>query len=103
MIYKSPRCFLPSFESITLCVQEKKGIIDFQDTCSCHGYLGFPIGTILDIFNLQITLMLPTKFQVNWPSSSGEERKINFQDGCHSGYPGFPIRTILAIFCLNVT
>ena len=30
-IYKSPRCFLPSFESIGLSVQKKKGKIDFQD------------------------------------------------------------------------
>ena len=38
--------------------------IDFQD--GCHGgHLGLPIGTILAIFDLQITLMLPTKFRVN--------------------------------------
>ena len=42
---KSPRCFLPSFESIGLSVQ-KKGKIDFQD----GHHLGFPIGTILAIF-----------------------------------------------------
>ena len=45
-IYKSPRCFLPSFESISLSVQKKKGKIDFQD----GQHLGFPIGTILAIF-----------------------------------------------------
>ena len=45
-IYKSPRCFLPSFESIGLSVQKKKGKIDFQD----GRRLGFPIGTILAIF-----------------------------------------------------
>ena len=26
-------------------------------------------------FYLQVTLMLPTKFQVNWPFGSGEEAK----------------------------
>ena len=31
------------------------------------------IGTILAIFDLQFTPMLPTKFQVNWPFSLGEE------------------------------
>ena len=31
------------------------------------GHLGFLIGMILAIFDLQVTLMLPTKFQVNWP------------------------------------
>ena len=44
-IYKSPRCFLPSFESIGLSVQKKKGIIDFQD--GRHSLnLGFPITMI---------------------------------------------------------
>ena len=47
--------------------------------------------------------MLPTKFQVNWPFGSGEKRKKDFQDGCHSGHLGFPIGTILAIFGLQVT
>ena len=27
--------------------------------------------------------MLPTKFQVNWPFGSGEEEKIDFQDGAY--------------------
>ena len=47
----SPQCFLPSFESTVLLVQKKKRKIDFQD--GCHGgHLGFPIGTILAIFDL---------------------------------------------------
>ena len=29
----------------------------------------------LAIFDLQVTLMLPIKFGVNWPFSSGEEAK----------------------------
>ena len=33
------------------------------------------MGTILVIFDLQVTPVLPTKFQVNWPFSSGEEAK----------------------------
>ena len=43
--------------------------------------LGFPIGTILAIFDLQVTRMLPTELQVNWPFGSGEEAKNRFQDG----------------------
>ena len=44
--------------------------IDFQD--GGHGnHLGFPIGTILAIFDLQVTPMLPTKYQVNWPGGVG--------------------------------
>ena len=55
--FRSPQCFLPSFESVS--VREKKRKIDFQD--GCHGgHLGFLIGTILAIFDLQVTLMLPT-------------------------------------------
>ena len=43
---------------------------DFQD--GCHGvHLGFPIGTILAIFDLQVTPMLPSKFGVNWHIGSG--------------------------------
>ena len=42
------------------------------------GYLGFPIGTILAIFDLQVTPMLPSKFGINWPFGSGEEAKNRF-------------------------
>ena len=50
---------LPSFHSNGLSVQEKNRKIDFQD--GCHGgHLGFLIGMILAIFDLQVTLMLPT-------------------------------------------
>ena len=48
-----------SFESTGLLIQEKKFKIDFQD----GGHLGFPIGTILAIFDLQVTLICPTKFE----------------------------------------
>ena len=37
--------------------------------------LGFPIGIILAIDYLQVTPMLPTKFQINWPFGSGEVKK----------------------------
>ena len=46
-------------------------IIDFQG----GRHLGFLIGRILAIFDLQVSLMLPTKFQVNWLLGSGEEAK----------------------------
>ena len=66
------RCFLPSFKSTGLWVQEKKRKTDFQD--GCHGgHLGFPIETTLAIFDLKVTMMLPTKFRVSWPFGSGEE------------------------------
>ena len=41
-------------ESTGLSVQEKKRKIDFQDCCH-GGHLGFPIGTILAILDLQVT------------------------------------------------
>ena len=41
----------------------------------CHGgHLGFLIGTILAIFDLQVTQMLPSKFGVRWPFRSGEAK-----------------------------
>ena len=54
-------------KSIGLSVQEKRKI-DFQD----GGHLGFPIETILATLDLQVTLMFPTKFGVNWPRGVGE-------------------------------
>ena len=65
---------VPSFKSIDLSVQKKKRKIDFQD--GHHGgHLGFPIRTILAIFDLQVTPMLPTKSQVNWPLGSEGVKK----------------------------
>ena len=89
-------------KSIGRSVQEKRRKIYFHDG-GHGGHLGFPIGTILATFDLQVTLMLPSKFGVNGPFGSGEETKIDFQDGGHGGYLGFPIETILAIFDLQVT
>ena len=74
MIYKSPKCFLSSFKSVGLSVQEKKWKKDFQD----GSHLGFSIGNILASFDLQVPLMLPTKFQVNCPFSSGKQVKNRF-------------------------
>ena len=60
--------------------------LSFQDG-GHGGHLGFPVGTILAIFDLQVTLMLPTmiqvvpmlptKFQVTWPFGSVEEEVKN--------------------------
>ena len=52
------------------------------------------------ILDLQVIPMLPTKFQVNWPSVQEKQRKKDFQDGRHLG---FPIRMIVASFDLQVT
>ena len=46
--------------------------IDFQDGCY-DGQLGFPIGTILAFFYLQVAPIIPAKFRVNWPFGSGDE------------------------------
>ena len=44
----------------------------------CYGgHLGFTIGTILAIFDLQVTLMLRASLE-SWPFGSGEEAKIRF-------------------------
>ena len=56
---------------------EKKRKVDFPD--GSHGCnLGFPIRMILSYFDLLVTLMLPIKFQDNWPFISGEEAKNRF-------------------------
>ena len=60
-------------------IQEKKFKIDFQDG-SCGSHLVFPIGTILAIFDLQVTSMILTKFQSIGPSVQEKKRKIDFQD-----------------------
>ena len=95
LIYNSPRCFRRSFKSIGLSVQEKKRKIEVQVGGHCyfgsvkeakttfhnggHGrYLEFSIGIILTIFILQVTSMLPTKFQVSWRFASEEESKNRF-------------------------
>ena len=72
-----PRYILPSYESTGLSFQQKKYNIDFQDDCH-YGHLGIPIETILAIFDLQVALIPPTKFQVYWPFSSGEEAQNRF-------------------------
>ena len=69
-LYKMPRYFLPSFKSTGLSAPKFK--IDFQD--GCHGsHLGFRIGTILTIFDLQVAPIPSTKFRVKWPFGSDEE------------------------------
>ena len=70
-----------------LSVQEKKFEIDFQDG-NCGSLLVFPIGTIVAIFDLQVTL--------------AKKGKIDFQDSSHRSHLEFQIRMILAIFYLQV-
>ena len=79
--------------------RSKKRKIDFQD--GCHGgHLGFPIGTILAIFDLQC--FLPS-FKSTGLLAQEKKQKIDFQDGPHSGHLGYLIETILTIFDLQVT
>ena len=86
--------------------QEKKQNIDFQDGCH-SGHLGFPIETILAIYSyLKVNQMFPSKFHVNWPFISEEQRKIYFQGGGQNfqgGYLGLRIGMILANFNLQDT
>ena len=58
-------------------VQENKQNKEFQDGRH-DGHLGFPIQTTSAILDLQVTGMLPTKFQVKRLFSSGEEEKNRF-------------------------
>ena len=102
MTYKSQQCFLRSFKPIGLSIQEDKRKIDFQDGHH-NGHLGFLIGRILAIFDLQVNPMLPAKFHVSCLSVQEKKRKIDFQDGHHGSHLGFQIGTILSIFDLQVT
>ena len=88
MINKSPRCFLASLESIGLSVNKTVAILDSSFLASLESIglsvnktvaiLGFTIGTILAVFDLQVTPMLPTMFGVNWLLGLGEEVKNRF-------------------------
>ena len=74
-------------------VQEKKRKIDFQDGC----HLGFPSGTILAIFDLQVARYLLSSFKSIGLLVQEKKRKIDFQDGRNDGHLEFLIGTVLAI------
>ena len=67
---KLSRYFLPRFEQIDFLVREKKRKTDFQDH---GGHIGFSIGMILAIFDLQGAPIIATKFRVSWPLGLGIE------------------------------
>ena len=99
-MYESFRYFQWSFKSTGLLIQEKKFKIDFQNGCYCD-HLGFPIRIILAISDLQISLILPIKFQVNRPFRSGEEVQNIFSRWWLWQPYWISNRTILAIFDLQ--
>ena len=101
-IYKSPQCFLSSFQPIGLLVQDKKLKIDIQDG-GHGGNLGFPIRTILAIFDLQVNPCFLPSFESTGLSVQEKKPKIDFQDGHHGSHHGFLIKTILTIFYLQFT
>ena len=93
-----------------LSIQEKKRKIDFQDGNSgghlvfpirtilcCH--LGFPIGTILTIFDLPVPLCFLPSFDSNGLLVQ-KKQKIDFQDSRHGGHLEFPIRTLFFLFLI---
>ena len=73
--------------------------IDFQD----GGHFGFQIRTILATFDLQVTSILPMKFESIALLVQEKKLKIDFQHGWQGNHLGFPIRMILAIFELQIT
>ena len=87
-IYKAPRCFLPSFETVGLSVQKKRKnrfsrwppswISDWNDFS--YFYIYKSSWCFLPIF--KSTLVQENK------------RKKEFQDGRHGGHLRFPIQTI---------
>ena len=101
LIFALPRCFLPSFRSVGLLVQEKKRKTDFED--SRHsGHLGFPIETILFLIYKSPRCFLPS-FESVGLLVQENNRKIYFQEGIYCGHLGFSNGRTLAIFDLQVT
>ena len=86
LIYKSPRCFLPSFESIGLLVQEK---------ISDQNYFSYFWSSSYRCFLLSHKSI--------GPSVQEKKRKLDFQDGRHSGHFGIRIGTTLGMFDLQDT
>ena len=68
------------------------------------GHLGVLIGTILAIFDLQVSLILPAKFQVIWPFGSGEAKnRFSKWPPCRPSWISVRlIRIVKAIFDLQV-
>ena len=95
-IYKSYRGFLPSFESIGLSVQEKNRKKKKKKKNRLPRWPSWRKSWISDwndffnVFDVHVTPMLPTKFQV-WRGV-----KKDSQNGGYGGHLGFPFGTILA-------
>ena len=64
--------------SVGFLAEEKKFNIDFQD----GSHLGFPIRTILATFDLQVTSILPKKFESVALLVQEKKFEIDFQHGC---------------------
>ena len=62
-----------------------------------RGHLWFRIGTILAIFDEQVTPMFPSKFQISWFFVQ-RKRKIDFKDGRHRDHLGFSARNDFSYF-----
>ena len=59
---------------------------------------------ILDNLDLQVALIFPIKFRVNWPFRLRRKKiEIDFQDGRRVIHLGFPVVIILSIFDVQVT
>ena len=65
--------------------------------------LDFWLKRFFAISDLQVKLMLPTKFQAKWLFGSGGEAKINFQERHEGGHFGLLIGKVLSIFDLQIT
>ena len=82
--------------------KKKKKKKKWQDSSHWEN-LGFQIRTILAIFDLHVTPMLPNKFQINWPFCSGEELKNRFSRWPPWRPSWISDRNVLSIFDLHVS
>ena len=72
--------YIVSVNLIRLVVCENISKTDFQDG-GCGGHLGFKNHTILARFDLEVVLLLQSKFQFKSTQGLGRLSKIDFQDG----------------------
>ena len=98
LIFESPRCFLPNFESIGLSVQEKKRKIYFQMVVKT--WWRPTLVSDQNNFNYflfySFTKILPTKCLVSWPRGEGNLFDVYFKTNWPSNayYPRTPDYTL---------
>ena len=104
-IYHNVRNFgVPNFRTFTITLSFKSSLPRRQILSSyghCGGHLGFWIRKILSICDLQATLILPTKFRVNWLFGLGVQNRFSIWwpswTSCLNDFSFFDLQTTLML------